>query len=190
MIYSFILAIIFLGIIIAFPIYTFQFIHYNYRDFENEEYEPHNSLFENIRIDFTSKKFFFVIFLTRRFIFSVMICTLDMLPIYEAGLYNLQSFFALVYLLVWMPFDTFYLNVVEIINEGSVFCCSYVLFLCTDVVLKKEQQYQIGWAIILIIFLNILINLGCMTYINIASICKRLKRKRQSRKLKKYMEIE
>ena len=75
----------------------------------------------------------------------------------------LTSIAVFFYLFLSRPFDNDLLNFTETCNEGAVLLFAYLIFGFTDLVVSPEDEVQIGWVALAILFANILFNLCIFT---------------------------
>lgn len=64
----------------------------------------------------------------------------------------------MIYLLWAKPFVTRTKNTLEIINEHTITFIGYCLITFSDMVALNEFKYQLGWAVIGMLFVNFIIN--------------------------------
>ena len=77
--------------------------------------------------------------------------------------------FTLIFLIKARPFKDNLLNVLEFVNELCLYLACYpVLFFTPDLVtnLDTDKSYLIGWALILIIAVNVAINIFTMIVVS------------------------
>jgi len=82
-----------------------------------------------------------------------------------------------------MPYLSRYQNYVEIFNEMAICSCSYLLYMCTDLITMKEEQYRIGWGVVLILLFTILANLISISITNVIMVCKKLCKRKKIKKV-------
>lgn len=64
------------------------------------------------------------------------------------------------YVIIYKPFNTIGLNMLEVFNELTVSACLYSYILLTDFVDSTEARASAGWGLTMTILTNIAVNLG------------------------------
>ena len=99
-----------------------------------------------------------VLFLTRRFIYGVILMIYQDWPLFGIQALYLMSICTLIYLAVVRPFETRSGNNSEIFNELCILGCINHLYMYTDYYTDVNIQRDSGWSSIAIIAINILVN--------------------------------
>ena len=68
------------------------------------------------------------------------------------------------------PMKTKILNIVEIMNEITFLSLIYFNYLFTDFEMNIEFRYTLGWAFLIIVAANVIINLGFIVYVQACDI--------------------
>ena len=64
-----------------------------------------------------------------------------------------------------MPFDTLLMNITEIVNEMTVLIVAYLLMCFSDFITSPHRETDVGWALIILILVNILFNIVVLLYV-------------------------
>ena len=91
--------------------------------------------------------------------------------------YMLQSALLMSYVAYNRPFNSSLLNNQEVLNEITVLLSSYTLFCYSDFVPDPYTRYQVGWASIGIILLNLAMNLTFLGHVSGGQVKDKIKRK-------------
>jgi hypothetical protein len=98
--------------------------------------------------------------MVRRIIFVMSVIYLNGYPVLQVNLMIVQSLSFVVYLIVAKPFEDPKINRIEIFNELSILFITYPSLLFTGYFnADVDLQYKAGWAMIIMIFGNIAVNL-------------------------------
>lgn len=100
----------------------------------------------------------------------------------------MTSLFVLGFILHARPFNEPIMNSQEIVNESSVLLYSYALFYMTEF-LEIETRYQLGWASIAIVGLNMLINFSFMGYVTVKTLIEKCKRRKLQKEVKNKIAL-
>lgn len=117
-------------------------------------------------------------FMVRRIIFVMSVIYLNGYPVLQVNLMLVQSLSFVVYLIVAKPFEDPKINRIEIFNELSILFITYPSLLFTGYFnADVDLQYKAGWAMIIMIFGNIAVNLIFVVkenYRAVKQLCRRL----------------
>ncbi|TNV87304.1 hypothetical protein FGO68_gene15203 [Halteria grandinella] len=158
-IFNQILSYLLLVTIIVVPIFLFQLIKRNQKLLISDGFmHKYSTIYGNLNFEKRSSLNYICILFLKRFLvtFSLVFLRHDfniqMLIIMNA------SFFCLLFYIVCRPFNSEYINRIEIFNECTFLTCSYLSFLFTDIIDDPGIKMQIGWVFIIVIVANLLVN--------------------------------
>ncbi len=80
----------------------------------------------------------------------------------------------LMYLISVKPFKEPRLNKMEIFNEITVLACAWHFPLFSDFIIDVNIRYMAGWSIIMISCINLIINIGIVTYLSLSDFKRRI----------------
>lgn len=89
-----------------------------------------------------------VLYMTRRLIIVGLAVFFGEYPAGQVVIMTLHSFLMIIYLSTVKPFESRFLNRLEIFNECIVLIASYHLFIFTKFTSDPNTQYQVGWSFI------------------------------------------
>ena len=158
---SFVFSIALLAILSILPFFMFLLIKFNKSKLTDDGFqEKFGSLYSDQDLSkFHYIKLFQVL---RRALFVIIALYIDFSPGIQITLYLMASLFLICFFLNTKPFETPYINKMEIFNE----CCVYTLLLCyttfTDSTTPVEFYMNMGLASVGIILFNFLFNLSLL----------------------------
>ena len=95
---------------------------------------------------------------------------------------------ALLIIIGWVrPFESRYLNRLELFSEYVTTCTLYTVMLFTDFVQKAEGRHFCGYIFITIVMLFALVHIGLITLSSLARVRERVHRRYLRHKHKKAM---
>jgi hypothetical protein len=92
-------------------------------------------------------------------------CSLIALPnnfLFQILFQVFSSSLFLLYLVDSKPHKDVKQGVMEVFNEITVSLAGYFLFVFTDLVPDDERRYQAGWALVILILTNLMVNVSIM----------------------------
>jgi hypothetical protein len=110
------------------------------------------------------------LFLLRRLLFSLTALLLPSAPLLQLLSLNLSSLLLLCYILSVRPFSSPALNQLEAFNEASIYMCSVPCLMFTEIGEGGMLEYQIGWAVIGVVTLNIVVNIIVLAVENVKGL--------------------
>jgi hypothetical protein len=110
------------------------------------------------------------LFLLRRLLFCLTAILLPAAPLLQLLSLNLSSLLLLCYILSVRPFRSPALNQLEVFNEASIYMCSVPCLMFTEIGEAGLLEYQIGWAVIGVVTLNIVVNIIVLAVENVKGL--------------------
>ena len=185
---STVLSCLWVTLIFVFPIIYVKLIFSPERNLENSTTVIKiGTLFEGLKLYSPAALLYPLVFCYRRVIFALCIVFQSKHPSFQISICFIQQVFVLLYLVYVRPFYHNKRNQIEIFNEIGIVFCLYSLIPLTDVVDDSDIKFNSGYAILGIVCLIILVNLG-LALLDILSTCKTFCNKRKSKKIIKKEE--
>lgn len=130
---------------------------------------PTSSLTTNLRLS-TAPLLSSPLFLLRRLLFCLTALLLPAAPLLQLLSLNLSSLLLLCYILSVRPFTVPSLNRLEAFNEACIYMCSVPCLMFTEIGEGGVLEYQIGWAVIGVVTLNIVVNIIVLAAENVKGL--------------------
>eukprot|EP00347_Sterkiella_histriomuscorum_P015990 403354921 len=192
---SMILTVLMALFIFSAPITTFIFLLKNLDKLKDDQFRVQfGTLYLNLKETMVSA-LYPTMFLTRRLIFSASISFLGGYSTFQLILQVLISFILLESLLFYKPIGHRNTFLLEITNEFTLLCSSYLLVIFTKNEFEENQmqmRYNIGWYLVALVTFNIAMNWINLIYFNVIGIRNMIRKyKMNQNKLvtQKYMNL-
>ena len=115
-------------------------------------------MFSEYRANFTALNYQ-TLFLVRRYLILLILTLLPAFYLTQVFLHMISTIGVTAYLGRAQPYQSKLNNIIEILNELTVFVAAYPLLTFTDWVFEVEGRNYNGWFIVACISLNIVLNL-------------------------------
>ena len=131
-----------------------------------------------MRTDRLSSIFFHINFVIRRLVFTLIAVFASEYLFVQMYALLVTSSLQMMYLIIWKPFDSEFMNRIEIFNEFTTILLSYVLFLFSPANLKyDDSNFYYDMAFIAVLGSNILVHCAFLTIDSVKGIVKKIKNK-------------
>eukprot|EP00347_Sterkiella_histriomuscorum_P010086 403338732 len=114
------------------------------------------------KLNSTLNQMWIPLFLFRRYTYSAILVVLDQ-PVLQIMLCISQSVMTLIFMLRTKPFDSWDLNLLFVVNELTILI-SFIITTCFMMDYSDDEGKMISWALISVMGLDVVTNLGFVIY--------------------------
>eukprot|EP00347_Sterkiella_histriomuscorum_P009028 403342805 len=192
-------AIMVFSVVIILPYLTYLLLRLLIKKLDDENCKSKIGAFYNdvkVQPEYQNTNRFIILnplHMIRRFIFAVTVVIGSDYPFVQIQILILTSLLIVTYLLLIRPFDSSKQNYLEFFNELCILSIAEVTPIFTKFADNSDNQYNLGWLIILLTLLNMGVNMSIMIYgsiQNLIMLLKNLKNKYHSWKQRKQLKYK